>query len=184
MKKEKINKRSKRSFGSRIAEHFKNLDLYGKNIMLTYEGNEKFKTHIGALISLWILMMVTTYLALQLRVMILKNNTSFSKNSLQKDLTNDNEVHYIGAGNIDLGFKIDYNGVNILTDSSYFTYSIKQVSQLYIQQGGSYTYQRTKTNLAVDKWTVSSYDQLSQDLYDRLNVGEYQKLLIIFLQMT
>ena len=52
MKKENINKRSKRSFGSRIAEHFKSLDLYGKSIMLTYEGSEKFKTHIGALISL------------------------------------------------------------------------------------------------------------------------------------
>ena len=82
--------------------------------------------------------------------MVLKNNTSFSKNSLQKDLTNDNEVHYIGDRHINLGFKIDYNGVNILTDSSYFTYSIKQVSQVYVQQGGSYTYQRTKTNLAIE----------------------------------
>ena len=40
----------KGSFGSRIAEHFKSLDLYGKIIMLTNEGNEKFKTHIGAMI--------------------------------------------------------------------------------------------------------------------------------------
>ena len=76
--------------------------------------------------------MVMTYLILQLRVMVLKNNTFFSKNSLQKDLTNDNEVHYIGDRNINLGFKIDYNGDNLLTDSSYFTYSIKLVSQLCI----------------------------------------------------
>ena len=83
--------------------------------------------------------------------MILKNNTSFSKNSLQKDLTNDSEVHYIGVGNIDHGFKIDYNGDNLFTDSSHFTYSIKQVSQLYIQQGNSVLNQRVKSNLPVDQ---------------------------------
>ena len=42
----------KRSFGSRIVEYFKSLDLYGKSIMLTNEGSENFKTHIRALISL------------------------------------------------------------------------------------------------------------------------------------
>ena len=45
--------------------------------------------------------------------MILRNNTTFAKNSLQKDLSNDTDVHYVGKGGIMLGMKIDYNGVNL-----------------------------------------------------------------------
>ena len=94
-------------------------------------------------------------------------------NSLQKDLTNDSEVHPIGEGNIQFGMNIDYNGVNLLSDSSYFTYTIKQVTQQYVLQGDQYVSQRTKTSLPVAYCTLDSFYQLSQDLYDRLTIKEY-----------
>ena len=45
--------------------------------------------------------------------------------------------------------EIDFNGVNLLNDPSYFTYTIKQVSQVYVESGSDYITNRTKTNIPV-----------------------------------
>ena len=81
--------------------------------------------------------------------MILRNNTTNSKNSLQKELNSDTEVHNLGLNNINFGIEIDYKGVNLLNDPSYFTYTIKQVSQVYIESGSSFVTNRTKTSIPV-----------------------------------
>ena len=44
----------KQSFARRLCSSFKQIDLYGKNISLSFEGEEKFKTYIGAVTSFFI----------------------------------------------------------------------------------------------------------------------------------
>ena len=43
--------KGRQSFGRRFWKAFKRIDLYGKDISLSYEGEEKFKTYIGAITS-------------------------------------------------------------------------------------------------------------------------------------
>ena len=105
--------------------------------------------------------------------MILRNNTTFSKNSLKKDLGEDTEIHNIGENNIMFGMKIDYNGANLLNDESYFTYTLNQVSQVYAQSGSSDTTQRTKTAIPSRSWTFSSFEGMTQTNYKRLGINEY-----------
>ena len=121
----------KRTFLGFTGQFFKKFDLFGKNILLTYEGSSKFRTIIGGLFSFSIYLLILSYVILQLRVMFLRNNTTNSKNSLQKELITNSEVHKIGLENINFGIDIDFNGFNLLKDKSYFTYSINQVSQVY-----------------------------------------------------
>ena len=147
--------------------------MYGKKIVLNYEGDQSFRTHIGAFASLMIISMIGVYFLLQLRVMFLKNNTSYSRNSLQKDLTNDLEVHPIGQKHIMFGMRIDYNGANLLTDSSYFTYSINQVNQVYVNSGSDVVVQRNKTKVNMDFWNASSFYQIKSDAYSRLEVDQH-----------
>ena len=51
----------KKKFFVRILDFFKNFDLYGKNIKLTYEGEDTFKTFIGGFISTLILLSILSY---------------------------------------------------------------------------------------------------------------------------
>ena len=43
--------KGRQSIGRIICKAFKRIDLYGKDISLSYEGEEKFKTYIGAITS-------------------------------------------------------------------------------------------------------------------------------------
>ena len=62
-----------------------------------------------------------------------------------KELNTDTDVHSIGLNHINFGMEIDLNGDNLLDDPTYFTYSINQVSQVYVQKGSNYVTNRTKT---------------------------------------
>ena len=169
----KLKLRPKKTLCKRATFMFKECDLYGKNIVLTYEGSNKFKSILGGLASLIIYGLILSYFILQLRVMLLRNNTSNSKNSLQKELNSDTEVHNIGMNNINFGMEIDFNGVNLLNDKSYFTYSINQVSQIYTQSGSNFVINRTKSTIPTDYWNITSFYNLKKESYDTLSIHEY-----------
>ena len=68
-------------------------------------------------------------------VLISKSNSSVSKTTLRKELSQDTEIQYLGQNNFMFGFSVDYNGYNLLQDPSYLTYIIQDVRQNYIGQG-------------------------------------------------
>ena len=139
----------RKTFWKRAMLFIKGADLYGKSIVLTYEGGDKFKTFLGAYASVAIVSAILVYFILQLRVMFLRDNTTNSKNSLQKELNTDTEIHNIGFNNINFGMEISYNGVNLLSDPSYFTYTLKQVKQVYVESGSDFVINRTKTDIPI-----------------------------------
>ena len=169
----KLQLRPRKTFWKRTTKLFKEIDLYGKSIVLTYEGSEKFKTLIGAILSFVIFCSILSYFILQLRVMLLRNNTSNSKNSLMKELNTDTDVHSIGLNHINFGMEIDLNGDNLLDDPSYFTYSINQVSQVYVQKGSNYVTNRTKTAMQTAYWTTDSFYNVNRASYDTLEVDNF-----------
>ena len=101
--------------------------------------------------------------------MILRDNTSNSRNFLQKELNNDSEVHNFGFHNISFGMRIEYNGENLLKDPSYFTFSLKQVTQVYIGSGSNLVRNRTKIDIPIDLFEHVPLYQV----HFRVHVGTY-----------
>ena len=165
--------RQRKTLWRRISNYIKGLDLYGKSIVLTYEGDNSFKTHLGGVASFLIYWSLLSYFILQFRVLLLRNNTTFSKNSLQKELSTDTEVHNIGYDHIMFGIDIGYKGVNLLNDKSYFTYSLNQVSQVYVQSGSNVTTQRTKTALPTANWAINSFYNVNNNTFSKLSISEF-----------
>ena len=125
----------KQSFARRLCSSFKQIDLYGKNISLSFEGEEKFKTYIGAVTSFFIGTTMIIYFVYLFIVLISKSNSSVSKTTLRKELSQDTEIQYLGQNNFMFGFSVDYNGYNLLQDPSYLTYIVQDVRQNYTGQG-------------------------------------------------
>ena len=163
----------KRSFLGFTGQFFKRFDLFGKNILLTYEGSSKFRTIIGGLFSFFIYLLILSYVILQLRVMFLRNNTTNSKNSLQKELITNSEVHSIGLKNINFGIDIDFNGANLLNDKSYFTYSINQVSQVYEESKSGFETKRMKANIQTANCNTASFYNMKQEIFETLSISDY-----------
>ena len=110
-----------------FASTVKSGDLYGKKIMMTYKGEDSFKTVYGGVISLFIKLALFIYAILLISVILNKGDTKKTVNTTTKDTTNDNTKHYIGRSTFGFGFSFeDYqNGNNLLMDNTYFEFKIE-----------------------------------------------------------
>lgn len=166
---------TKRSFGGKLMNKFKMIDMYGKPIVMTFDGSDKFHTLIGAFISLLILGVLAVYVALQLTSLISRSNTSMSKNTIFKDLNGVDEVHKIGEEVIMFGFSIDDdNGGDLVQDPSYVSYSFNQVSQIYTNDSsGNSVRSRTKTAIEMDFCGGDAFDGINSETVVRLGVDKF-----------
>ena len=60
----------------------KNLDIYAKPITMTYKGNEKFRSKLGGLISLIILLVIVFIFSYKMRDMVNRSRSQVKKNTL------------------------------------------------------------------------------------------------------
>ena len=131
---------------------FRNFDLYGRPVVLTYKGKEKFKTFLGGFVSFWILLLIFSYMVLLLQLMIEKGGTSQAKNSLKRTLNYDTQIHYIGQNGFDFAFHLESDSIDYLSDPSYVTMEISQVSQTWAtDEQGVTQNSRVKTELSYEK---------------------------------
>ena len=102
-------------------------DLYGKKIMMTYKGEDSFKTVYGGVVSLFIKLVLLIYAILLISVIFNKGDTKKTVNTTTKDTTKDNTKHYIGRSTFGFGLSFeDYqNGNNLLMESTYFEFVIE-----------------------------------------------------------
>ena len=168
-----VMKEKKWTFAESLLHRFKLLDMYGKHIVMTYEGDEKFRTFVGAFVSTLIMSLLFIYFILQLKVLYSRSDTAMSKNTIFKELKDDTEIHKIGEKGIMFGMLIDYNGGDLLADPSYVTYKLRQVSQLYVNSSGSITPQRTKTTINTTLCGTNSFDNVNAETIERLGVDKY-----------
>ena len=116
-----------RTFFAYIADTIRSGDLYGKQITMTYKGEDSFKTTYGGIISLFIKLILFTYAGVLFAVIINRGDTKKTLNTTVKDITNDPTKHYIGRGTF--GFSVDLTdpvtGNNLLMDKTYFELSIQ-----------------------------------------------------------
>ena len=82
----KNRKQKKDSSKPEIGKLFKQLDLFGQKVTLTYKGEEYFKTYLGAIVSLLVFATILAYTLFRGYIWIQKINPSVSKKSLIRDV--------------------------------------------------------------------------------------------------
>ena len=119
------------------------MNRFPTKVNLTYKGKDAFRSFSGGFVSVLIYAITLSMIEVFMKVVILKEKSSFSINQIQKGITNDNERHYFAKENI--SFAIKQFGPNLEIDKSYFSFEIKQVS--YIKTNSSLGFNSTSTLL-------------------------------------
>ena len=69
-----------------LYEKFKHIDMFGESISFTVDGDEEFKTLLGAILSAVLIVLFVVYLVIQLNVMLdyrdTKHQTTINENNL------------------------------------------------------------------------------------------------------
>ena len=72
--------------------YLKKADMYGKSIVLTYEGDNKYRTHIGGFTSIFVGGIILTYVGYLFFIMFSKSNTNISSSFSHIDIIKDVEI--------------------------------------------------------------------------------------------
>ena len=164
--------RKKKTIFQKGLSFIKTFDIYGKNIVLTYNGDDKYRTHIGGVTSLIVGAIILAYVGYLFHIMFNKNDTSFSTTSLLNDVITDNEILTPAEEGFDFAFTFKSNGIDYLADSTYFTFTMKQVKQQWVNTTGSSTTKRTKDDVPFSICRDNfSYDDQSE--VQRLGIDNY-----------
>ena len=80
--------------GSILAKTIKKIDLFPRNIMLTYKGDTEFATVFGGLVSAAILAIVGVYFGYLIQDMVTRSRSNNTKSTKYEDLTINDENYY------------------------------------------------------------------------------------------
>eukprot|EP00347_Sterkiella_histriomuscorum_P023442 403334623 len=146
----------------RAQKQFKQLDMYGKSVALTYKGEETYKSLIGAFASTLIYGTVLAFFLYKCSIVLFKGDTYVAKKSFFKDLdSGQSESFNIGEMGFDYAFLLtgDYN-------SSIATLEATQVQVLYDEQTGNSTRIRTSLDIVpCENQYFRFWDQRKVNLY-------------------
>ena len=142
LKKElKASRKKKWWRGQRLNSKFKEFDIYGEQIGLTYKGESTFKTTAGAVVSSAVLLVMLAFFVNQAYIFVKKLNPATSTQVYLADL---NTVGSLTP--TDFGFDIAV-GLNKTLDPSIGYFSFMQVTYDYQTVNGQIKRIKTKTAL-------------------------------------
>ena len=72
-----------------MKERFKSVDLFGQQVGLTWQGDDQYKTSVGASLSWLIMLVMIAYTIFRLYFMVNRLNPNISKTSLIRDPNED-----------------------------------------------------------------------------------------------
>ncbi len=91
--KKDLKKRKKRWWrGEKVGSKFKEMDLYGEQVSLTYKGDQSYKTIPGALMSLIVVLTIMAFGTYRCSVFVMKDDPNLSKQSFTRDLDRDDAL--------------------------------------------------------------------------------------------
>ena len=164
--------KKKVSFLEHGMSYLRGMDIYGKSISLTYNGDDKYKTHIGGIASIICCSIIISYVVYLFYIMFTKRKTNISSSFLYTDVTKDVEILKPGLEGFDFAFDFKAGGVDYLADESYFTFTLKQVEQVWVNNTGSATTNRTKVDIPYGLWN-GNFSHPDQDEVYRYGINEY-----------
>ena len=104
--------------------------------------------------------------------MLTKKDTSVSVSSMINDVTKDVDILKPGKNGFDFAFSYTARGVDYLTDSTYFEFTMKQVEQEWLNTTGASSTSRTKVDIPYAK-CGENFSHDDQDQVKRLGINEF-----------
>ena len=150
----------------------RDLDMYGKDIVLTYEGDDKYRTHVGGLASIFVKGILVIYVTYLFYVMFTKGDSSVSVSTLINDVTKDVEILKPAKDGFDFAFSYTGSGVDYLIDPTYFEFTIQQVEQVWTNGTGTSSTSRNRTDIPYAK-CGNNFAHGDQDEVRILGIDEY-----------
>ena len=92
--------------GSWLKTKITSYDFYPKIVNFTCDGNDKFQTFFGGIVSVMIRVFIFVIAIWLIAMIINKEKSTFSVTTIQKDLTNDEEKHYFAKKDIFIGLSL------------------------------------------------------------------------------
>ena len=143
----------KKRFLKSLRNHYKKMDLYGKNLTLTFEGEDQHHTYVGATLTTCIMIFLIVYGSFQLQTMFNRSNTKVNEKNIYVDLTTTYTNYTLQNYGFDFAVQLTLNGIP-LYDETYFNYKILQVYSYWApDKNGIITKFKINNNLIVGPWT-------------------------------
>lgn len=130
--------------GQRLNSKFKELDLYGEQISLTYKGENQYKTLPGAMASFLVLMTLLAFATYRMIILVTRDNPNVSNQSYMRNL--DLEPPLIPA---DFGYDLAF-GLPKVIDPTIGKYIVNRVAFDYVTDNSTGIRKRIKSRTPVN----------------------------------
>jgi hypothetical protein len=115
------------TFITKSVNFIKSIDVYGKSITMTHNKRDKFKTTMGGIASIFVTLLIASYVSYLFYIMFAREDTSFSSNSIYTNIFEDTVIYQPGLNKFDFAFLFEANGVDYMNDPTAFNVSLEQV---------------------------------------------------------
>ena len=168
-KNKKSSFKNHKGFGIKILKILRFIDLFGKNITLSYNGQDKYKSSWGGILSAILIMFLLGFFSYLLNQLITRSNPTISTATLQKDIKSSSED--LDLNNFNFAFTYTANGTDYTLDKSVVNVRVLHYVQTWINTTTSKTI-RTFSALEYDKWN-GAFDSISKTDASRIGINNY-----------
>jgi hypothetical protein len=159
---------ARRAFRS-TTKLYKKFDIYSKDLTLTFEGEDKHTTYVGATLTTIIVVFMLVYSVFQLEVLFKKEQTTVNIKSIYEDLTKKYENYSLSDHGFDFALQVSKWGTPVYNES-YFYYEVENINSWWApDEDGVITRYKTSTDLNMQLCTYFNATD-----YDIKRLGIYQ----------
>ena len=158
-----------KGFGVKIFKILRFIDLFGKDITLSYDGHDKYKSSWGGILSVILIMLLLAFFSFLLNQLVTRSNPTVSTATLQKDIKSNSED--LDLNNFNFAFTYSANNNDYTLDKSVVDVRVL----LYVQKWANTTTSstvRTNTILEYDKWN-EAFDAINKNDASRIGINNY-----------
>ena len=123
---------------SKVMNQVKSMDWFGQNILITYNKENKFNTHLGGWMTLTVIIAFILYSLYLIRTMIKRQTVVYSTNTVIRDLTNDSEDHRPAEHGFAIAIGFRWETTSLLDDAYLQLYELQVQQHIAINTGGGF----------------------------------------------
>lgn len=121
--------------------------MYGKELTLTFMGEDKHNTIVGATLTMLIVIFISIYSSFQLETMINRKSTTVNIKSVYQDLTKHYDNYSLSDYGFDFAMQVSKFGTPVY-DETYYNYEVENVNSWWApNSAGIITRYKTSTDL-------------------------------------
>ena len=145
------------------------IDLFGKDITLSYDGHDKYKSSWGGILSVILIMLLLPFFSFLLYQLITRSNPTVSTATHQKDIKSSSED--LDLNKFNFAFTYTANGTDYTLDKSVVDVRVLHYVQTWANTTTSNTV-RTNKILEYDKWN-GAFDAINKNDASRIGINNY-----------